>query len=106
MMFFDSVPGDYAPICGLVLILAWFIAPLQRWSVKILLALVCPVLICLGWAFLPQFPYWFKPLAFGQEQWVPWAFIAATAWSLAAIPLSVVALGLFSFLRGERRSPN
>jgi hypothetical protein len=102
---FDSVSGGYAPICGLVLILAWFIAPLRHWSVKILFAVVGPVLICLGWAFLPQFPHWFKPLPFGQDDWVPWALIAAIIWSRVAIPLSVVAVVLLSLWRCKRRSP-
>lgn len=38
---------------------------------KILFAVVGPVLICLGWAFLSQFPHWFRPLRFGQDDWVP-----------------------------------
>src|SRR6267142_2219316 len=96
---FDSVNGGYAPICLLVLVLAWFIAPLRSWWIKILLAVVGPVLICLGWAFLPYFPMWFKPLSFGQDDWVPWAFIAAEVWLLAAIPLSVVAVVLLSLWR-------
>jgi|GEM_PF-6911707 len=96
---FDSVNGGYAPICVLVLIAAWFIARLHRWWVKILLAIICPTLICLAWAFLPYFPNWFKPLKFGEDHWGPWAFIAATIWLYAALPLSVVAVVLLSLWR-------
>src|SRR5262245_20164644 len=96
---FDSVAGGYAPICVLVLILAWFIASMRGWWIKILVAIIWPTLICFGWAFLPHFPIWFKPQQFAQDNWRPWAFIATAGWLKVALPLSMIAVVLLSLWR-------
>ena len=101
---FDSVDGFYAPVCGLVLILAWFISGLRPWSLKILLALVGPVLISFAWSYLPWFSLWFRPLPFGQEDWRPWAFIATASRSLIAVPLSLIVVLALSYWRKTRGS--
>lgn len=99
---FDSFGGVCTSICLLVIILAWFISGLPRWMPKIILAFVTPVLVSFGWCYLPTITLWFKPLAFGQDDWGPWVLMGAIMCSAVSVPLSMIAVLALSFWRKRR----
>ena len=100
---FDSLQAGYAPICLLVLAASWFIARVGSPRLRVALALVTPVAISAAWFFMPRLPAPFRPLAFNEDPWVPWGFMATAAWAVFAVPVSV--LGTFGFWLTRRRSP-
>lgn len=96
---FDSLNGGYFPICVLVVVAAWFLSSFRSWWWRIILGIVIPIVISLCWFFVPRLSILFKPLQFGEDDRVPWGYIAAGTWSMVAVPLSVLATVVFSYVR-------
>ena len=96
---FDSLSGGYVPICAAALVVAWFLAAVRSIWLRAALAVIAPVAISLAWYFLPAL---FKPSPSGDGE-MGWGFITAATWSVAAVPVSVVAVFCFSYVRHPRR---
>jgi chromate transport protein ChrA len=97
---FDSLQGGYIPICLVVTLVAWFLSGLKPVSARALMSLLTPIVISLLWYFVPDF---FRANPDRQDpSWVTWGLIAATAWSAAAIPTSLIAVYLFSKIRKKQ----
>jgi hypothetical protein len=95
---FDSLNGGYVPICAVVVIAAWFVAGVRSVYIRVVAALLVPVAISLAWYFVPAM---FQ--GFTEEGWVGWSYITAATWSLVAVPLSVVAVFFFGYVRNRHR---
>ena len=94
---FDSLEGGYIPICVLVIIAAWRISKMPDIKRRILMTLTVPIAISLLWYFVIDF--FFSPSDSQDPAWVAWGFIAATAWSVAAIPTGIISVYIFSTIR-------
>lgn len=93
---FDSLSGGYVPICAAVLIAAWFLAGIRSASTRAIAALLLPVAISLAWYFVPA-----MVRGFTGDGWVGWGFIIAATWSIVAVPLSVLAVFFFWYVRNR-----
>lgn len=94
---FDSVEGGYVPICFITAFAAWFLSKLGRITVRALLALLIPIALSFAWYFIPDL---FRAHPERQDPaFVAWGFVAATAWSAAAVPVSIIVVVISSFIR-------
>ena len=96
---FNSLDAGFVPICLIVLAASWFVAGARRLWVRVLLAVLIPITISFAWGFLPRLPGIFRPLRFGEDDWVPWIFMAVMAWSAVSVPVGAIAVFLFSTIR-------
>ena len=92
---FDSLSGGYLPICVLVLGFAWLIAKVKNVVARALLTVASPLMVSFAWFFMPRMFRLFRPLDPGEDSWVGWGIMASTSWSIAAVPLSIVAVYIF-----------
>jgi hypothetical protein len=99
---FDSLNGGYFPICVVVIVAAWFVSSFRSWWWRVFLGIAMPIVISLCWFFVPRLSILFKPLQFGEDDWVSWGYIAAGTWSMVAVPLSVLTIVVFSYFRRRR----
>ena len=95
---FDSLSGGYVPICAVVVIAAWSLAGVRSVYIRVVAALLLPVAISLAWYFVPAIVR-----GASGDGWVGWGYIAAATWSLVAVPLSVVAVFFFGYVRNRHR---
>ena len=97
---FDSLQGGYTPICIVVTVVAWFLSNQKYIFVRGLMSVLIPIIVSLLWYFVPDF---FRSNPDRQDpSWVTWGLVAATAWSVAAIPTSVIAVYVFSIIRKKK----
>jgi|WetSurMetagenome_2_1015567.scaffolds.fasta_scaffold84622_2 hypothetical protein len=94
---FDSLGGGYIPICLIVIASAWYLSKLKDIKLRVLMTVIVPIAVSLAWYFIPDF---FRSNPDSQDPaWVTWGLIAATAWSIAAIPTSIISVYVFSNIR-------
>ena len=97
---FDSLQGGYIPICVIVTVAAWFLSNQKPILVRGLMSVLLPIVVSLLWYFVPDF---FRSNPDRQDpSWVTWGLVAATGWSVAAIPTSVIATYFFSIVRKKK----
>ena len=88
-----------------VVVMAWYIAMLRNVVIRIGIAVVIPIFISFGWFFVPRIEKLSIPLGFGEDPWVSWGIIATAAWSLVAVPLSIISVVTFSWLKRRNKIP-
>jgi len=94
---FDSAAGGVVPICVLAALVGGGCSFLHRWWLRAFFAIVIPIGIGYAWFWLPQL---IAPQAHGDPL-RPWDLIAATYWSMFAVPTSLVALVLSRLARAK-----
>jgi len=80
----------------IVTIASWFVAGIRPFWMRTLMAVLIPIVVSFAWGFLPRLQDMFRPLRFGEDDWVPWIFMAAMVWSAVSIPVGAIAVYLFS----------
>ena len=102
---FDSLNNGYMAIYIIVLACSWCIAKIRNSVFRIGIAVIIPIIISFGWFFVPRINKLLIPLQFNEDPWVSWGIIAAAAWSIIAVPLSIASVLLFAFIqqRKERK---
>ncbi len=96
---FDSLDSGYIPICLIVVAASWFISGVRQLWLLVLLTIAVPIAVSLSWGFLPRLPDLFRPLQFGEDDWVPWIFMAVFLWSAVSLPVGAFFVLLFSIRR-------
>ena len=94
---FDSLEGGFFPICLVVLMASWRISKVPDIKLRVLMTVLVPIAVSLLWYFLIDFL--FSPTDSQDPAWVTWGLIAATGWSVAAIPTSIISVFVFSIIR-------
>ena len=91
---FNSLEGGYFPICVITVVASWFVSKFRRVLIRALFALLIPIAVSLAWYFIPN-------LFRTQEDpgLVGWGIVTATAWSAAAVPVSIITVVIFAFIR-------
>jgi hypothetical protein len=89
---FNSLDVGFAPICLIVVATSWVVAGARQLWVRALLAVLIPIIVSFAWGFLPLLLGIFRPLRFGEDDRVPWIFMAVMAWSAASVPVGAIAV--------------
>jgi chromate transport protein ChrA len=96
-IMFDSLDGGYIPICLTVLLFSWFVSSVKETWRRILLSVLVPVSISFLWYVIPDF---FRSVPERRDPtWFSWGLVATMAWSIAAIPVSIISVYIFVVTR-------
>ena len=98
----NSLNSGYIPITIIVLACSWCIARISNSVFRIGIAIVIPIIISFSWFFVPRIDKLLIPLRFDEDPWVSWGIIAAVTWSIMAVPISILSVLLFTFIRQRR----
>jgi hypothetical protein len=88
----NLLDASYIPVCLISIGSAWLFRKLRPIVFQVYLSFIVPIVFSFALAFVPEL---LKPSPPG-EAWFAWALILGATWSMAAVPVCIVAVIVFN----------